>query len=1266
MIKTLKIVGISFLILLLIMAGLMLFINSSAGQKFVQKQLVSFLGNKIDTPYRIGSIKYRIPDWVVIEDIYFEDQQRDTLVMANSIRVDIDMLALIRSKIIVNSLVINKGLVKIYTPDDSEDFNYQFLADAFSSGEPEVAEPINQTSAENPFVLENVKLSDIRFYYLDKPGGMEFSAGLGNAAVVFNELNPGQNLYDISNVELQKGKLSFHSFPATVFKEDTIPATPLKINLGKVSLKEFDWKYNGEDIGIQNKVLADQADFDFEKIDLENQELVIKNAALDRSAIEVFFVQPTAVVIPAQEKESAGSWKIRLSNLDLERSAIHYRDALANPVLKPNEFNASDFKLTDANIKLKNFSFDETGLSGKVEKAEMKERSGLAIRRLDGYFLYSDQKMALNDFRLQTLLSDFDGDVNVSYPSLDAFVNDPVSARIDVKIRKGSIALKDVFRFNAGLLENKGLKENSGESIRFAGSLKGDKGNFVFNKIRVGIGKENVLAFNGFANGVTDLKKLKTRLEIEELKTSKNFYASFIPESVDLGGYQLPEEILVNGILDGNEQELKLEGRVITDLGEIALNGILKEVSSDSLRSYSGFLYTEELALNKFLGEELGVGKLTAGLNITADADFGDLAAEGTINKVEYNGYAYRDIVLNAIFKDSLLVLKGASGDPNALIDADFRSDLRANHLSVNGTLDLKNLALSELNLASLEQVIRGQFKLDLKLENSEYILGNARVQGFQLGETNAGDLEAVFTRKDDNQEIRLASGFVKADLKSIGGINRLQQYLSDFTAESTDSVQIIPDGGITLAGQLIGHPLWSELVPGLTLATPVIFGLESQNEYIDGEVSFEKITYTDFTLTDLAASLEGSRGKYSAQAELKDLDLNGYRLKKNILQVNYENDVLQAGLSIADSLGDDLHRLEFQITDVDEEQLISLKELTFDKQKFAVGENQIRVIDGSKLLTDALTLTSGAQVIRLEGNESRLSLSTENLQVAPFYRIVNGTAVKLEGLLNAKVDLNNNFSELSGEVKALLSDLEVDDEKIGDIELRIPQFTTEKIALEGKVTGPRSEAKYGGIISMEGDGNLNVRVELNKLDAALIKAFSVGQVKNAKGELYGELLVTGTFSQPRPDGSLGFRDFEVTPTYLGVPLHIDDQKIRFQDRSVIFRNFTMLDSLNQKLVFDGSVDWSNLEAISYRLSLNTSNFLLLDTQEQDNELVYGKLKLDANLRLAGVGEKPNIEGKVRVREGSDLTLVMPADIETIVFLRNRSQDKTALKQQKL
>ena len=182
-----------------------LFIISPPGKKFVRDQAVSFLRNKLKTEVHIGAVEYSLPKMVGLRDVLFKDQARDTLLAARRLKVDIDMLALLKSRVVVEEIVLEGVNAHIYRNAPDTTFNYSYIIEAFAPASPapatkEVAATPQDTSAALVFDLDRVLLDDIRLRFNDQTGGMNLALALNQLRLNMRTLDPDKMVFDLKRL----------------------------------------------------------------------------------------------------------------------------------------------------------------------------------------------------------------------------------------------------------------------------------------------------------------------------------------------------------------------------------------------------------------------------------------------------------------------------------------------------------------------------------------------------------------------------------------------------------------------------------------------------------------------------------------------------------------------------------------------------------------------------------------------------------------------------------------------------------------------------------------------------------------------------------------------------------------------------------------------------------------------------------------------------------------------------------------------------------
>jgi hypothetical protein len=124
----------------------------------------------------IGKINIGIPNKILLENIYIEDQQKDTLLSGERISVDIDMFKLIGSNIVINELEITNVTAKIKRELPDTVYNFQFIVDAFAPKKPTPVNPADTAAVQMD--LDQVTWIKYELVYNDAVSGSDMEIWL--------------------------------------------------------------------------------------------------------------------------------------------------------------------------------------------------------------------------------------------------------------------------------------------------------------------------------------------------------------------------------------------------------------------------------------------------------------------------------------------------------------------------------------------------------------------------------------------------------------------------------------------------------------------------------------------------------------------------------------------------------------------------------------------------------------------------------------------------------------------------------------------------------------------------------------------------------------------------------------------------------------------------------------------------------------------------------------------------------------------------------
>ena len=299
----LVVLGIVLLILVLIQTGPV--------QNYGRGKMEAYLERKLHTRVRIGNLYIGFPSKIILKNIYLEDLSKDTLIAGGKIEVDISMLRLFSKEIRVNRLDLDRITVKIKRRMPDSVFNFQFIADAFSSG-PQKTPAKKDSTGGFQFIIGDIHLHQIRAIYTDDATGNDIWVTLGDFKTRLKTFDPAHQHYAISDISLtdMNGKIRQYN-PILLLQRaaDTISAhnaasEPVELALGVIDLSRIHLDYRNDaqntDAGLQFGLFHIQTD----SIDLANLHIRLKDISLNNAQATIRIGKQLKVITDKKNRHS--------------------------------------------------------------------------------------------------------------------------------------------------------------------------------------------------------------------------------------------------------------------------------------------------------------------------------------------------------------------------------------------------------------------------------------------------------------------------------------------------------------------------------------------------------------------------------------------------------------------------------------------------------------------------------------------------------------------------------------------------------------------------------------------------------------------------------------------------------------------------------------------------------------------------------------------------------------------------------------------------
>jgi len=137
---------------------LILIIQIPYVQNKIKDKAVTYLEGKIHTKVMIGHINIGFPKDVMLENIYVESQQKDTLIYGRKIAVNISLFKLVNSEVEINSVDLS-GINAHITRNRDSVFNFDYIIKAFASKEDKPKSTTKTKISISEVNLDKIKLT---------------------------------------------------------------------------------------------------------------------------------------------------------------------------------------------------------------------------------------------------------------------------------------------------------------------------------------------------------------------------------------------------------------------------------------------------------------------------------------------------------------------------------------------------------------------------------------------------------------------------------------------------------------------------------------------------------------------------------------------------------------------------------------------------------------------------------------------------------------------------------------------------------------------------------------------------------------------------------------------------------------------------------------------------------------------------------------------------------------------------------------------------
>jgi hypothetical protein len=1260
------------LFLLLFVVIIFLLLLTPPVQRFATVRVENYLENKLKTKVEIGRIGFNLAGNILLKDIYVEDRAKDTLIAGGSITANLALMKLFSNEVDVRDIHLQDITAKVKRELPDTVFNFQFIVDAFA------VEKTKDTSTTALLKLnvDDLTANNFRVLYNDVITGNYMLAHINEFEAKIDTLNPYTPYYDIASLAVNGMNVQFNQRTPLVKPEplstkvaEAAEPIAMKLNFGDIVLDKIDFAYNNHISQFFTRFNIGHFAADGRRIDLQNNFIHLDKIHLDDavSVIRVGKEEEAKKLVEEIGKEAEAqaqnNWSVRVDELKINNNKFQFDNENQKPKSAGTTIDYAHMKAENLSLHVNNFVYNKDSIGGQITRGHFSEKNGFKLDALEGDLLYAYNQAHLKNVLIKTPGSEIKRNVVLEYESYDALVKNFENTLMDVEIVNSYVQVKDILAFAPTLRSHPAFaRPNDVWRLNIIGSGNMDRLHFENLQFR---GLRNThLDASGTLAGLTDPNAAGGTFTIRRFHTNQTDISLFTGSRLSTPEVNVPEEFDVRGTLSGNLARLRTNLNVSTSAGAVAVNGIFTNLTNPTKTSYAANIRTNSLRLNQILKGNNDIGAISANLYFDGTGftpETINTRVRGDIHSFYYNKYNYRNISLNGALRQTTFNVDLDINDPNIDLTATASGQMSANSsFRINGFVD--SIKTLPLNFTTEHFVFRGKIDADIASLNPDYLDANILISDalFVSGKERMpiDSLQLISGRTDTGQYIRLTSDIANAYMEGQYRFSELGYIIQNnidpyFSIAAGNKVHQVQPYNIRFNADISNSPFLSAFVPGVSFVEPLhAEGSLATGQGLNAQITTPGIILQENNISGLNVNVTTTDRGLQFNGSIEHLKSATFNIHRTELQATALNNVIDFNLNVNDINDKDKYVLGGRLTQPATGTYtlhLNPDNLILNYNKWTTSPNNQITFSPNFIRAQNFLLQHGNQKLLIESHERAgetplLHTHFTNFSLGTITGFMKADTLFADGIINGEISFTNLPKQPLFVGDLTISDLSLQQDTIGNVHLLMRNNPAGQYITTTTISGRGNDIQITGSLTPKTDDvALDLNADIRKLELSTFEGAAAAFVTDMSGRIYGDVKIRGTLSSPDVGGKLHFDDAIFNTVMLGGPFKIDDETVvAVTNKGFEFNQFTIRDSIDNKLTIDGTVATTNLMNYRFDLDVVSDNFHALNTSKKANSLYYGDLVLTTNLQIGGTEAKPTIGGTASINEGTNFTFVLP------------------------
>ena len=1255
---------ISVLVLLLV---LIFSLRIPAVQNFIKDKLVVYLEDKIKTKVSLDKVYIGFPNSLVMENLYLKGQDVDTLLAVKKLDVGLDMWQLIHSKADLTSIDL-EGLRANVVRNPKGKFNFDYIINAFATSDKE-------ESPSKPFIisLDKIRLKDIGVNFNDQQSGNNIKAYFKSFDTRVKTFDLQKNAYAVNAINLDGLKLKLkQDLVKEVAKKvekkvDSLnQSKAMSLGINKIKLTNFDIDYGDDNTKTFANVVFKELSSGINSINLDDNDYDVKNLLLKGAVVNANLYLPNDVKKKGENTKEDGSpknatekaLKLLLGKVILDDVKIRYNNTAVAPTKSGMDFNHLNF--SKLNLDLRNFSMQNNAYAGIVKLAEIKEAKGLDVQKFKTNFEYSEKQAFLKDLYLKTSKTLLRDEVVLNYNSVKQLSANPGAVAISANLENSKLGFADVLNLVPTLKKTAPFNKYPNAVLDVDANVKGTVNDLLINRLSVSGIDQLRLAAAGRIKNAMDPKRLSYDLRVKELSSSAKTIFNLVPKGTIPQNIALPSHFSIKGNAKGTTKVVNTNLDIYSTLGNASLLAKL-DMRRKNHELYDVKANLQNLQIGKII-QNKKVGAITGQIVAKGESfDFKRANADlrGDIKSVAYNGYRYQNMNLVGKIRGGAYKIDLNSKDPNANLHLNASGIYNDKNPTIRLNGDITKLDLYKLGFYAKPMILAGKIDGDFKNLDPDHLNGDLKLENFAISDTKeVFPMQEVLLKAASTQDstlIKLNSQIADVELKGKYKLTQifgaLQHTVNQYYQfQKTDKVQKIDKGQyFTLQAKLKNDDLIRKFVPDLkSFETINVTGnYNADSELIELDAKIPQLLYGNNTLENANLQITNQNQALQYKLNLASVKSESFALNKVIIDGDVAQNTIRYNITTKDQKDVTQFLIAGQARSLGAMTEVSLNPngLKLNYKDWTVSEDNKLQVGGKGIVAENFRISNAGSEILLQSENksgnSPLNVSIKDFKIETITELIKKDSLLAKGTINGTAQLRNMSKNMTFDADLDVTDLFVYGSPVGKLDAKIKSGANQLINAEVALSGNQNDVKLSGNYNTSAS-SFDLDLVMNQLQMKTLQGFSFNAITNTEGYLSGNLKIAGTTTSPKILGDIKMNNVGLLVAKTGSDFRKINDKVAFTNRGIEFDNFKINDKDGNSLSVDGQILTQTYKDFGFNLDLKAKDFKVVNSEKNNDAMMYGILSIDAALQVRGNLDLPKVDGRLAVADDTDFTFVLP------------------------